>query len=68
MIRVTVEVIRGSEHFTEQVRADSIERAVKVAGVRYPDGKIRVQFPIEPEIFFAEELVPVGTARWGATG
>ena len=68
MIRVMVEVIRSSEHFTEQVRADSIERAVRLAGARYPDGKIRILFPIEPEVFFAEEPVPAANGQEGATG
>ena len=55
MIRVVVEVARGAACFTVKVRAQSIERAVRLAAAHYPDGEIRVLFPIEPEAFFIEK-------------
>ena len=57
MIRVSVEVHSGTAHYRVAVWAESIERAVALVGRRYPGGKARVLFPIEPEAFFAKDPV-----------
>ncbi|MCA1719056.1 MAG: hypothetical protein LC781_20260 [Actinobacteria bacterium] len=58
MIRVWVEVSGEADRFRVEVRADSIERAVRLAGSRYPGREARVFFPIDPEAFVCEEPVP----------
>jgi len=55
MIRVSVEVISGGASFRVAVWAESIERAVRLAGGHYPGCEARVVFPIEPEAFFDNE-------------
>jgi hypothetical protein len=53
MIRVSVEVSSGEvARFRVEVEAPSIERAVRLATVRYPGCAIRVLFPIDPQAFF----------------
>lgn len=53
MIRVSVELCSGAMRFRTPVWAESIERAVRLAEMRYPDFEARILFPIEPEAFFA---------------
>ena len=71
MVHVVVEVNRGSERFTVKVQAGSIEQAVRLAAAHYPDGGVRVLFPIEPEAFFIDRSAPaLGTGlprapSWG---
>ncbi len=43
------------------VRAGSIRRAVTIAEGRYPEGNVRVKFPMDPEGFFVEH--PAARAR-----
>jgi hypothetical protein len=57
MIRVSVEVRSGANCFRTAVWAESIERAVRLAGRDYPGSETRVLFPIEPEVFFANTPV-----------
>jgi hypothetical protein len=52
MVKVSVEVRNRATHFRVGVRAKSIRRALDVVGARYPQGEIRVEFPIEPDGFF----------------
>ena len=53
MIRVRVEVSdRAGSSFRAEVRAESMEQAVRLALESYPDFHARVLFPIEPETFF----------------
>jgi hypothetical protein len=52
MVKVCVEVRNGAAHFRVGVQAKSIRRALGVVGVRYPNGEVRVKFPIEPDGFF----------------
>jgi hypothetical protein len=54
VIRVSVEVSSGAASFRAAVWAESIERALRLAGGHYPGCETRVVFPIEPEIFFAK--------------
>jgi hypothetical protein len=58
MIRVSVEVCSGAAYFRAAVWAESIERALSLARVRYPGGEASVVFPIEPETFFVDGVVP----------
>ena len=58
VIRVSVAVSSGAVPFRVEVRAASIEEAVRLAAVSYPGGELKVLFPIDPESFFAEEAVP----------
>ena len=59
MIRVSVAVSTGAIRFKVELRAESIEDAVRLATAVYPDGEVRVLFPIDPEAFFMEESAPV---------
>jgi hypothetical protein len=57
VIRVTVG--SGADRFKAEVRAESIEDAVCSAATIYPDGEVRVLFPIDPKVFFVEEYAAV---------
>lgn len=57
MIRVWVEVSGGATRFRTEVRAESIERAVRLALANHPGCEGRVIFPIDP-LVFCEEPVP----------
>ena len=52
MVKVSIEVRDGAVHFNVSVKAQSIERAVRVVRGSYPGCDIRVKFPIDPEGFF----------------
>lgn len=58
MIRVSIEVCSGATRFRASVWAKNIERALSLAGARYPGGEARVIFPIEPESFFVDDEKP----------
>ena len=55
MVKVSVEVRSGTARFRVGVQALSIRRALSLVGGRYPQGEVRVAFPIEPEGFFVGE-------------
>jgi len=56
MIRVCIEVDRGTAPSTTLfVRAESILRALEVAGEQYPGGALTVVFPLDPDSFFVPE-------------
>jgi hypothetical protein len=55
VIRVSVEIQSGAARFRVVVWAESIDRAVRLVGARYPECEARVLFSIEPEAFFAAE-------------
>jgi hypothetical protein len=59
VIRVSVEVCSVMTRFRATVRAQSIERALSAVKARYPGGETRVIFPIEPEAYFVEGVMPV---------
>ena len=61
MVRVSIEVYDGAARFGVAVQAENIQRALNLAAARYPHGRVRVKFPIDPEGFFVEE----STARAG---
>jgi hypothetical protein len=55
MVKVLIEVRKGTAHFNVAVKAQSIEQAANVVRVGYPDCGVRVTFPIDPEGFFVNE-------------
>ena len=53
MIRVCIEVDRGTASPTTlYVRAESIVRALEVAGEQNPGCALNVVFPLDPDTFF----------------
>ena len=52
MIKVSIEVRKGTARFDVAVTAESIERALSLVAGRYPGRSCRVTFPIEPKGFF----------------
>lgn len=77
MIRIHIEVRSEGSCFRATVCAISIERALALANAHYPEGDIRVMFPIEPESFFvrdgttaSERLLPPleGSTRTSSRG
>ena len=64
VVRISVEVHNGSARLEVVVRAESIRRAVGLVAALYPEGDVRVIFPIHPESFFVEDP----TARAGMAG
>lgn len=58
MVKVSIEVRNGSIQFNVAIRAQSIERAVRVVRGSYPGCAVRVKFPIDPEGFFVKEPTP----------
>jgi hypothetical protein len=64
MICVSVEVREGDLTYRAQVTSSSIERALEIMGEAKPGRRVRLLFPIEPEVFFAP--APSGTRREAA--
>jgi hypothetical protein len=58
MICVTVEIPEGALTHRARVIAPSIERALKIAGEGKAGRRVRLVFPIDPEVFFVP--VPSG--------
>jgi hypothetical protein len=65
MVKVSVEVRSGTSRFRVGVQVESIRKALSVVGGRYPRGEVRLEFPVEPEGFFAGE--PTAVAGMGGT-
>ena len=63
MDKVSVEVRNGVTHFRVGVQAQSIRKALGVVGARYPQGAVRVIFPIEPEGFFVKSPALAGVVE-----
>ena len=55
MIRVRIEVDCGTERSMLSVRAESIQRALEVAGERNPGCALNVVFPLDPDTFFERD-------------
>ncbi len=69
VIRVSVVVNSEMVRFRAELRAESIEEAVRLAALSYPGGEVRVLFPIDPDTFFVEESAPApGGASTGEGG
>jgi hypothetical protein len=64
MICVSVEVREGEFTYQAQVTTSSIERALEILGEEKPSRRVRLLFPIEPEVFFVP--APSGTRRKAA--
>jgi hypothetical protein len=60
MVSVCIEVGSQTGNLTVVVRARNIERAVRIVAERYPGSRIEVEFPIDPESFFAEDTATEG--------
>ncbi len=59
MICVTVEIREGALTHRARVFAPSIEHALKIPGEGKPGRRVRLVFPIDPEVFFVP--APSGT-------
>jgi hypothetical protein len=57
MIRVPVEVREGALTYRVRITAPSIDRALEITGEGKPGRRVRLLFPIDPEVFF----VPAGS-------
>lgn len=57
MIRVSIDVDGAAVRSRLSVRAESIQRALQIAGERNPGCALRVVFPLDPETFFVREPV-----------
>src|SRR4051812_27596472 len=55
MIKIQMEVVKGTARFKVSVRAQSIQQAKAIARYYYPARETRVVFPIEPESFFVND-------------
>jgi len=55
MIRVCIEVDHGAARSTLSVRAESIMRALEIAGEKNPDCALCVMFPLDPDTFFVRD-------------
>jgi hypothetical protein len=55
MVKVSIEVRSGATHFDVGVQAESVQRVMSLVRERYPEGSVKVKFPIEPESFFVED-------------
>jgi len=58
MVKLSVEVRSGAARFDVGVQADSVQRAMSLVKVRYPEANVRLKFPIKPESFFVEHGAP----------
>lgn len=53
MVQITLEVHTGATRFRVSARVTSIQRAVSIAGARYPGCETKLVLPAESETFFA---------------
>ena len=69
MIRVTVEIREGALTYRVRVSATSIERALEIAGEGKPGRRVRLLFPIDPDVSFRPRSFrheEGGSLRWSA--
>ncbi len=52
MIQVAVEIREGALTYRVRVTANSIERGLEIAGEGKPGRRVRLVFPIDPEVYF----------------
>jgi hypothetical protein len=55
VVNVSIEMRSGAARFDVEVLAESIQRAVSLVEERYPNGNVRVKFPIDAEGFFMKD-------------
>ena len=60
MVSVYIEVGNETGSLKVAVRARSIQRAVRIVVEQYLGNSVRVEFPIDPEIFFADDATHEG--------
>ena len=58
MVKVSIEVRSGTARFDVGVQAESIRRAMSLVRERYPEANVRLNFPLDPAEFFAEDVAP----------
>ncbi len=63
MIRVRVRVVNEDGSFTVVILAPSLREVEQAAKDRYPESVVKIDFPIEPDGFFANG--PHGGVRTG---
>jgi hypothetical protein len=69
VVKVSIEVRSGAARFDVAVQAQSIQRAVNLVGERYPNGNVRVKFPIDAEGFFVKDPTDrAGIVGWTRAG
>ncbi len=56
MVKVLIEVRDSTARFRVRVLAQNIEQAVSIVRARYPSSVVKVNFPIDPENFFVEDI------------
>ncbi len=66
MVQVKLEVRTGAARFRVSARASSVQRAVSLAGARYPGGEVRLISPAEP-VFAAGGAAFVGAGAPGSS-
>ena len=55
MVKVSMEVHSGMARFAVAIKAQSIRQALSLVAARHPSSVTRVNFPLDPESFFAED-------------
>jgi hypothetical protein len=55
LVRISVEVRSGTARFRVGVQTENIKRALGMVGGRYPQGVVKVRFPVETESVFVPE-------------
>jgi hypothetical protein len=55
VVRVHIDVDGDAERSRLCVKAESIRRALEIAGERNPGRTLKVVFPLDPETFFVRE-------------
>lgn len=63
MIKVSIDVNAGDDRSRVSVRAQSIRRALEIAGEKNPGCALGVVFPLDPESFFVREPAGGTTAE-----
>jgi hypothetical protein len=61
MAKISVELRSGTARFAVAVQATTIQQALNIAATRYPGNVVRVNSPIDLELFFVDD--PAARAR-----
>jgi hypothetical protein len=56
-VKFSVEVRSGTARFRIGVQAQSVEKALRLVGGRYPQGMVKVAFPTQAEGSFVHQRV-----------
>jgi hypothetical protein len=52
VVNISIEVRSGAARFDVAILVQSIQQAMSLVGERYPNGNVRVKFPIDAEGIF----------------